>query len=206
MRKATTPSVGTLVNSGPSAHNGQLIRGLLAGLLPFFLVIPAFTLGQWDFGLAISVAASLIAVGLRLLLHRPVTGLGFSSLGISVLLAIGYLGFGNIFFIQHFGVVIYAALLTQVLYGELRGQPFTAQFSKHVIASERWNTRGFLEGNRFLSRLWGVIFAISILMGIFGTGMLMLMVFPNVLVILGIVLGPNIGHWYAVRCSSEGAE
>jgi len=198
-------STGATVNS-VQAHKGRIIRGLLAGLLPLILVMPAFAVGQWGFGLAISVAASFIAVGSCLRRHKPVTGLGFSSLGISVLLAIGYFGFGNVFFIQHFGVVIYGALLIRVLYGEIRGQPFTAQFSKQIIESEHWNTRRFLEGNRFLSRLWGVIFTISILMGVFGTGTLMLMVLPNALVLLGIVLGPNIGHWYVFSWSSKGAE
>ena len=206
MRKTAIGSAGATVNPVPQAHKEQLIRGLLAGLLPLFLVIPAFAVGQWSFGLTIGVAASFIAVGSRLRRHKPVTGLGFSSLGLSVLLAIGYFGFGNVFLVQHFGVVIYGALLIQVLYRELRGQPFTAQFSKQMIASEHWNARSFLAGNRFLSRLWGVIFAISIIMGIFGTGTLMLMVLPNVLAILGIVFGPNIGHWYAFRCSSKGAE
>ena len=163
MRKPPIESSGGTINSVPQAHKGQIIRGLLAGLLPLFLVIPAFAVGQWGLGLAISVPASFIAVGTRLLQHKPVTGLGVSSLGFSVLLAIGYFGFGSIFFVQHFGVVICGALLIQVLYGEIRGQPFTAQFSKQMIATEHWNTRSFLEGNRFLSRLWGVIFAISIL-------------------------------------------
>jgi len=101
--------------------------------------------------------------------------------------------------------VIYSVLLVQVLYGELRGEPFTAQYSKQMISSDRWATRGFFEMNCFLSRLWGVIFVTSILMAAFGTSRLMLLVLPNVLVVLALVFGPSICHSYASRFLPKGS-
>jgi hypothetical protein len=172
-------------------------------MLPLLLAIPFFSFGFWGTGILIAVGGSVIIIGERRLKEKPVSSLDIVSLLLGLLVGIGFFGFGNVFFIQHFGVVIYGALLIQVLCGELRGEPFTAQYSKQMISSDQWNTRGFFEGNRFLSRFWGVIFVISILMAVFGTGTLVLIVLPNVLVVLALVFGPNIGHWYAIRFSSK---
>lgn len=193
-------------NSPPSGHKGQVIRGILAGMLPLLLAIPFFSFGLWGTGILTAVGGSVVVVGKRRLKDKPVSSLDIVSLLLSVLMAIGFFGFGNVYFIKHFGAVIYGALLIQVLYGELRGQPFTAQYSKQMIPSDHWNTRGFFEVNRFLSRFWGVIFAISILMAIVGTGTFVLIVLPNVLAVLALVFGPNIGHWYAIRFLPKGAE
>lgn len=201
-----TTQQNAIGNSPPSGHKRQVIRGVLAGMLPLLLAIPFFSFGVWGTGILIAVGGSVIVIGKRRLKHKPVSGLDIVSLFLGVLVAIGYFGFGNVFFIKHFGMVIYGALLIQVLYGELRGQPFTAQYSKQMVTSDKWNTRGFFEGNRFLSRFWGVIFVISILMAVFGTGTLVLIALPNVLVVLALVFGPNIGHWYAIRFLSKGAE
>jgi uncharacterized membrane protein len=190
-------------NSLPSGHKGQVIRGILAGMLPLLLAIPFFSFGLWSTGILIAVGGSVILIGRRRLKDKPVSSLDIVSLLLGVLVAIGFFGFGNVFFIKHFGVVIYGALLIQVLYGELRGLPFTAQYSKQMISSDHWTTRGFFEGNRFLSRFWGVIFVISILMAVFGIDTLVLIVLPNVLVVLALVFGPNIGHWYAIRFLSK---
>ena len=190
-------------NSLPSAHNGSVIRGILAGILPLFLAIPFFSFGLWDTGILIAIGGSAIVIGKHRIKDKPVSSLDIMSLLLGVLVAIGFFGFGNPFFIQHFGVVIYGALLIQVLYGELRGEPFTPQYSKQMISSDQWNTRGFFEGNRFLSRFWGAIFVISILMTVFGSGTLVLIVLPNVLVVLALVFGPNIGHWYTIRFLSK---
>jgi len=205
MTQRTTQEKAT-GNSLPSEHKGQVIRGVLAGMLPLLLAIPFFSLGLWGTGILIAIGGSAIVIGKRRNSHKPISSLDFVSLLLCVALATGYFGFGNVFFIKHFGVVIYGALLLQVLYGEVRGQPFTAQYSKQIVSSDHWNTLGFFEGNRFLSRFWGVIFAISILMTIFGTSTLVLMVLPNVLVVLALVFGPTIGHWYAMRFRSKSAE
>jgi hypothetical protein len=190
-------------NSLPWGHKGQVIRGILAGMLPLLLAIPFFSFGLWGTGILIAVGGSVIVIGKRRIKDKPVSGMDIVSLLLGVLVAIGYFGFGNIFFIEHFGIVIYSALLIQVLYGELRGEPFTAQYSKQIISSDRWATQGFFEMNRFLSRFWGVIFVVSILIVVFGTSPLLLTTLPNALVVLALVFGPNIAHWHATRFSPK---
>jgi len=197
----TTREENATADSLPSGHKGQVIRGILAGMLPLLLAIPFFSFGLWGTGILIAVGGSVIVIGKRRLKDKPVSGLDMVSLLLGVLVAIGYFAFGNVFLIKHFGAVIYGALLIQVVYGELRGQPFTVQYSKQIISSDRWATRGFFETNRFLSRFWGVIFVVSILMVVFGTSPLLLTIVPNVLAVLALVFGPNIAHWYAVRFS-----
>jgi len=189
--------------TGNSLPSGHVIRGILAGMLPLFLAIPFFSFGLWGTGFLIAVGGGVIVIGKRRIKGKPVSGLDIVSLLLGVLVAIGYFGFGNVFFIKHFGVVIYGALLIQVLYGELRGQPFTAQYAKQIISSDRWATRGFFETNRFLSRFWGVIFVFSILMAVLGTSPLLLTILPNALVVLALVFGPNIAHWYAIRFAAR---
>jgi len=196
----------TSTSRNPPMHSGSVIGRILKGMAPLFFAIPAFMYGLWGTGILIAVAGSFVSVCSRLSRHKPVSGLDLSSLALGVLLALGYFGFGNIFFIQHFGIVIYCALLIQVLYGELRGEPFTAQYSKQIISSDRWATKSFFETNRFLSRFWGLIFVVSILIVVFGTGPLMLTILPNALVVLALVFGPNIGHWYSNRFTPKGAK
>jgi len=197
---------GHNASGSPPVHSRSVIRGIIRGMVPLFLAVPAFVYGLWGTGVLILVVGSCFGVGSRLSRHKSVSCLDLSSLALSVVVAIAYFGFGNIYFIQHFGVLIYGVLLIQVLHGELHGKPFTVQYSKRMISSNRWATRGFFEMNRFLSRFWGLIFVVSILMVVFGTSPLMLVILPNALVVLALVFGPNIGHWYANRFTLKGAE
>jgi len=174
-------------------------------MVPLLLAIPAYMYGLWGVGLVIVVGGGLIFIGSRLVLHKPVSGLDVTSLALGLLLAIAYFGFGNLFFLKHFGAVIYSALLVQVLYGELRGEPFTAQYSKQMYSQGHWATRVFVEGNRFLSRLWGVVFAVAIVLSAFGSTPLVLIVLPNGLVVLVLVLGPDIAHRYGIRFLAKGS-
>ncbi len=153
----------------------------------------------WVNGIADPVADTILITGSRLVLRKPMDRLALLSLVFSVLLAIVYFGFGNLFFLRHFGVVISGLLLGQVLYGELRGEPWTAQFAKRMFPPERWGTRAFFEGNRFLSRLWGVVFGVSILMAAFGTTPLFLFLLPNGLLVVALAFGPSLGRWYGAR-------
>ncbi len=175
------------------------ILGIFAGLLPQLLAIPAFALGRWSSGLVISLGGNLLITGSLLVRRKPISSLALWSLILSVLLAIAYFGFGSLFFLKHFGVVINGLLLGQVLSGELRAQPWTVQFSKRLYPPERWGTRAFFEANRFLSRLWGVIFGVSLLMAAIGRSALFLFILPNGLLVLALVLGPSLGHWYGAR-------
>jgi len=174
--------------------------------MPWLLAIPPFLYGVWSVGLVIVVGGNLLVTGRLRLQHKSIGSLELTSLALVVFVAIGYFCFGNVFFIQHFGVMIYSLLLIPVLYGEIRGQPFTAQYAKQMYSSDRWATRTFFEGTRFLSRLWGAIFVVSILLAVFGINTLELIVLPNLLVVLALVFGPRIGHWYAIRFSPKGAE
>jgi hypothetical protein len=179
--------------------NRLAMLGIFGGLLPQLLAIPPFVLGLWGIGLMISLGGNLIVIGSNLVRRQPIGSLALSSLALSMLLALGYFVFGNIFLLKHFGVVINGLLLGQVLYGELRGEPWTAQFSKRMYPPERWGTRAFFEGNRFLSRLWGLVFGVSLLMAAFGTSPLLLFILPNGLLVLALMSGPSLGHWYSVR-------
>lgn len=188
----------------PSGRYRQMLRGLLAGLVPTFIAIPLFMLGFWGLGISISLSVSLFSIVMHLFRHKPITGVDLSTLALLAIVAIGYFVFHNTFFILHFGVVIYSILLIQVIYGEIRRQSFTAQYSKQMYSSELWSKRSFIEGNRFLSRVWGTIFGVSILIGVFGTSTLMLMVLPNMLIVIGFIIGPSIGHWYGTRFLAKG--
>jgi hypothetical protein len=173
--------------------------GTFGGLLPLFLAIPLFALGLWSVGLVVYLGGTLLVIGPRLGRRESVGSLDLSSLVFGVLLAIAFFGFGNVFFLQHFGVVINTLLLAQVLSGELRRQPWTAQFAKRMYPPAQWDTRAFFEGNRFLSRLWGLVFVVSILMATFGTTPLVLFVLPTGLLVAALVLGPPLARWYGRR-------
>src|SRR5579872_422403 len=81
------------------------ILGIFAGLLPQLLAIPAFVIGRWSSGLVISLGGNLLIIGSLLVRRKPIGSLAVWSLVLSLLLAIAYFGFGNLFFLRHFGVV-----------------------------------------------------------------------------------------------------
>jgi hypothetical protein len=121
------------------------------------------------------------------------------SLGLGVVIVVAYFGFHSTLVLRHFGVVINAVLLAQVVRGELRGEPWTLQFAKRMAPSEAWDSRAFIEGNRFLSRVWALIFVLSLLMETFGQSVLVLFVLPNVLLVVALAVGPSLGRWYGRR-------
>jgi hypothetical protein len=112
---------------------------------------------------------------------------------------VAYLRFESVFFLRHFGVVINGLLLGQVLHGEIRGEPWTSQFSKRLFPIETWRTQVFMETNRFISRVWAVVFASAIVMTAFGTTSLVLFVLPNVLALVAFLASPSVGRWYGRR-------
>jgi len=129
------------------------------------------------------------------------------SLGFGAVLVIAHFVFHSLLLVRRFGVVIDAVLLVQVIRGELRGEPWTLQFAKRMAPPERWTARAFVEGNRFLSRVWAVIFVLSLLMAAFGHSALVLFVLPNVLLVVALALGPSLARWYGrrvTRCTQTG--
>jgi hypothetical protein len=121
------------------------------------------------------------------------------SLAFGAVVVAGYFTFHSTAIVRNFGVVINAVLLVQVVRGELRGEPWTLQFAKRMSPPERWSSRAFLEGNRFLSRIWALIFVLMLLMEAFGRSALVLFVLPNVLLVVALALGPSLARWYGRR-------
>lgn len=121
------------------------------------------------------------------------------SLAFGLVLVVAYFAFHSLLLVRRFGVVIDAVLLAQVVRGELRGEPWTLQFAKRMAPPERWSARAFVEGNRFLSRIWALIFVLSLLMAAFGQSALVLFVLPNVLLVVALVSGPSVARWYGRR-------
>ena len=183
---------------GPISARRATIESL-QGLVPILVALVPFSFGQWGLGLIIMLGGNLILLGRQVAQRRAVGALDVTALALGALLAFTYFGLGNLFLLQHFGVVINGLLLIQIVKGELQGKPWTAQFSGRLFSPEQRASRAFFEGNRFLSRLWGVIFTADILMAAFGTTGLVLFVLPNALAVLTIVLSPRIGHWYGRR-------
>jgi hypothetical protein len=183
----------------PGRPNRLALLGALGGLLPMLIAIVPFVLGLWAAGLAVYVGGNLVVIAARLAGRKAIASLDLLALALGVLLAAAYVGFGNHFFLQHFGVVINGVLLGQVALGELRGTPWTEPFAKRMYPPEAVTTRAFVEGNRLLSRMWGIIFVADILMSALGTSAFVLYVLPNVLLVLALALGPSIAQRYGRR-------
>jgi hypothetical protein len=121
----------------------QMLTGVLGGMAPLLVAIVPFTLGLWSLGLVIVVVGAFVVLLVRLVRHSPMSALDLSASAFGVLLAIAYFGFGATYLLQHFGVVIYALLLLQVLIGEIRGHPFTTQYAMKMYPREVSSTRAF---------------------------------------------------------------
>ncbi len=187
----------------PAAHGGRrsplAMLPALEGMGPPLLAIVPFTLGLWSLGILVYLGGSALLLASRLVRHERVTSLDICSFVLVVLLAISYFGFRSVYFIHHFGVAINALLLSQVVYGEVRGTPWTSQFAQRMFTPEQTKTRAFFVGNQMLSRAWGAIFVLDILMAAFGTNPLFQFILPNSLPVVALLAGPRVAHWYSTR-------
>jgi hypothetical protein len=179
--------------------NPHALFASLAGLVPMLLAVIPFSLSMWTLGLGIYFAATALLIARKLLRREPIESLDAISVLFFIALAVAYASFGDVFLLQHFGAVINALLLGQVIYGEMRGGPWTLQFTKRMYPAELWHDRVFLGTNRLLSRIWGVIFGICIVSAALGTNGWLRAILPTALPIAAIVLSPRFGRWYGQR-------
>lgn len=172
-------------------------RALLAelrGMLPMLLAAIPFSLNMWTLGLIVYFAASAAIFTERLVRRERIPALDWFSVTFLMILAAAYLLARNIFLLQHFGAVINSLLLAQVLYGELRGEPWTLQFSKRMYPQTLWSNTRFIRANRFLSRAWAGVFVICIACAALGRNGWLRSFVPTVLPIAAIALGPRVAR------------
>jgi hypothetical protein len=189
--------------SGAGGSNARLLFAQLTGLIPMLLAAIPFSLSMWALGLLIYFAAATVLIGRQLLLRERIGSMDVFSMSFFFVLGLAYVWLGNVFCLQHFGAVINAVLLAQVLYGEVRRQPWTLQFTRRMYPPELWNDRVFLNTNRLLSDLWGIIFAFCVVSASLGSNGWFRAILPTALPIVAIALSPRFGRWYGQRARTS---
>lgn len=186
-------------------HSNAVIIPVLKEMSPWLIAIIPFVLKLWSIGLAIVIVGGIFITLRQWNKKKQIGSFQLTSLALLAVVSIAYFGFGNIYLLLHFGLVIYSLLLIPVIYGEIRGAAFTEYYAKQMVPKENWGTPAFKAGNHFISRLWGITFAIAIVFVLLGNNTTELVVIPNVLIVIMLLASTRIAHSYATKYEKKSA-
>jgi hypothetical protein len=166
------------------------------GLLPLALTVPLLLLHFWALGIFVNGVGALIIIGFHLRRGQGITGLDVLSLACAIANAVLYFGYHTIILLEHLDTVIYSLLGLQVLYAQLRGEPWTIQFAKRAVAPELWATPEFLTANRGVSLLWGACFVCSAAVSLWRALGAWQTLIPAALLVSMAVFTPRLARWF----------
>lgn len=108
------------------------------------------------------VAAGVITVLMAVFkLHRgAIVWAGFAFFGAALVMV---LGFKNMWFIGHIGLLANGTLLFSTIISMLIGRPFTEEYAKAEVAPEVWETPGFVRSCYISTSLWMLVFLLNFL-------------------------------------------
>jgi hypothetical protein len=167
-----------------------------SGLIPVLLLVILVLLHQWSLSIIVSLASSLLTIGIGQLQRRKPTSIELLSLLFGIVNADLYFKFHNTFLLSHLGVFIYTLLLVQVVISLIRNKPWTEQYAKRSVPEAVWDSPIFHATNRFLTTVWGVVFAVSTLLS-FAVDPIIRTGIPIALLILTAVMTPKLVAWYS---------
>ena len=169
------------------------------GLIPLALTLPLLLLHLWTLGIAVSAVSAILVISYHLRRHQGITSLDILSLGFAAANGILYFGFHTTILFEYLDTIIYTLLFGQVLYAQMRGEPWTVQYAKRTVAPELWTTRPFLAANRIISLGWGACFLccalVSLLHALGGWQVLI----PAMVLATMAMLTPCVSRWYGRR-------
>ena len=70
--------------------------------------------------------------------------------------------FGQVWVISWMNILVYAGLAAVAFGSVLARRPFTLQYAREMVPEELREHPGFLTANRFMSGMWGAVFAINL--------------------------------------------
>jgi len=175
------------------------------GLIPLILSLPLYILSLWTPAIIVGILLTLGVIVYHLRIGQGITSLDLLTLLFGIVNAVVYFGFKSGILNEHISVVIYSILLAQVVASLLHGDPWTLQYAKRSNPRELWDTPAFVEGNRFVTVVWGVVFLLCDLAALFGGGAWRYYI-PIALLVVVAVVTQRLAVWYARARGLPGAE
>ena len=175
------------------------------GLIPLALTVPLLVLHLWSLGILVNGVGALLIIAFHLRRRQGITGLDMLSLACAIANAVLYFGYHTTILLEHLDTVIYSLLAGQVLYAQLRGEPWTTQFAKRAVAPERWVTPEFLTANRLISLVWGACFLCCAGASIWGMLGAWRALIPAIMLVTTAVLTPRLARWFGRRITRSTA-
>jgi hypothetical protein len=150
------------VESVPQDRRGALRRRLLpfTGLVPVVLMVPVLAFEAYGLAIVLALVSGAGVIAYHLSRGQGVTSLDVLLLSFGGLNALLYFGFGNAVLLDHIDAVIYALLAVQATWSLFRDPPWTAQFTRRIVAPEAWDRPEFRSMNRLATALWAACFAV----------------------------------------------
>ncbi|MGN6635074.1 MAG: hypothetical protein ACTHJ6_06365 [Oryzihumus sp.] len=128
------------------------------GLLPVLLMVPILLVHAYALGVIVAAAGCLAVVGYHLARGQGITSLDLLALAFAVVNLCLYFLTHSTWLIEHVAVVFYTLLAAQCLVSLLRGDPWTAQFTRRVVTPEFLTDPRFRVMNVRATVVWAVAF------------------------------------------------
>jgi len=111
--------------------------------------------------LAIGIAAVLVVVLAAARLHRG--AILWAGAIFFAVAAVAVIGFKNMWFIRHFGILAHGTLLVLTAGSLAIGHPFTEDYARQNYPPEVWTQPAFRRRCQVVAGIWSVAFALNLL-------------------------------------------
>ena len=128
------------------------------GLLPVVIMVPILLLHAYALGVIVAAAGCLAVVGYHLARGQGITSLDLLALAFATVNLGLYFLAHNTWLIEHVAVFFYTLLAAQCLVSLVRGDPWTAQFTRRVVTPEFVTDPRFRAMNVRATAVWAVAF------------------------------------------------
>ncbi|MGZ4627396.1 hypothetical protein [Oryzihumus sp.] len=128
------------------------------GLLPVVIMVPILLVHAYALGVVVAAAGCLAVVGYHLARGQGITSLDLLALVFATVNLCVYFFAHSTWLIEHVAVVFYTLLAAQCLVSLIRGDPWTAQFTRRVVTPEFVTDPRFRAMNVRATVVWAVAF------------------------------------------------
>ena len=164
-------------------------------LIPVAVLVVLVLFHLWTISIFATLFCALVSMGIHAKQKQKITSMEWILLVLGVISGVLYFGYHSTFLLQHVGIFIYTLLLLEVIVSLIRNEPWTKQHAKRSVQPEVWELPVFHETNRFLTYIWGAVFAVGVVLS-FTPNMLIGIFVPVVLVIATAIATPRIVIWF----------
>jgi len=163
------------------------------GLLPVVIMVPILLVHAYALGVVVAAAGCLAVVGYHLARGQGITSLDLLALAFATVNLCLYFFAHSTWLIEHVAVVFYTLLAAQCLVSLLRGDPWTAQFTRRVVSPEFVADPRFRAMNVRATAVWAAAFAACVVLTVALRGAVSIWL-PLVVMVMAVVASRVMGR------------